>query len=117
MLSLAVDENFNAAIVRGLLRRNPSLDVLTVQDANLSGAPDPQVLEWATAEMRLLLTHDVQTMLQYAEHRLANGMSCCGIVEVSRKVPISIAIDDLLLIAECSLPGEWDGQFLFLPLR
>ena len=25
--------------------------------------------------------------------------------------------DDLLLIAECSLPGEWEGQVRYLPLR
>ncbi len=117
MLALAIDENFNAAIIRGLLRRNPAIDVLTVQEAGLSGAIDPQVLEWATAEERLLLTHDVQTMLRYAEERLTGELPCCGVVEVSRSVPIGQAIDDLLLIAECSLPGEWDGKFVFLPLR
>jgi hypothetical protein len=106
MLSLAVDENFNAAIIRGLLRRNPSLDVLTVQEAGLSGATDPQVLDWPTVENRLLLTQDVQTMLSYAFERLMAALPCCGIVEVSRNVLIGTAIDDLLLIAECSFPGE-----------
>jgi len=32
-------------------------------------------------------------------------------------VPIATAIEDLLLIAECSLPGEWEGQVRYLPLR
>jgi hypothetical protein len=27
------------------------------------------------------------------------------------------AIEDILLIAECSLEGEWDGQVRYLPLR
>ena len=44
MLRFAADENFNGDIVRGLLRRNPQLDVVRVQDAGLSGADDPSVL-------------------------------------------------------------------------
>ncbi len=30
---------------------------------------------------------------------------------------IAHAIEDLLLIAECSRPGEWEGQVRYLPLR
>ena len=37
MLRLAADENFNGNIVRGLLRRNPKLDIVRVQDVGLSG--------------------------------------------------------------------------------
>jgi hypothetical protein len=40
MLRLAADENFNADIVRGLLRRLPDLDIVRVHDAGLSGADD-----------------------------------------------------------------------------
>ena len=47
MLLLAIDENFNNDIVRGLLRRRPELDLVRIQDAGLSGADDPVVLEWA----------------------------------------------------------------------
>ncbi len=59
MLRLAVDENFNNDIVRGLLRRKPELDIVRIQDVGLSGADDPTVLEWAARENRVLLTHDV----------------------------------------------------------
>jgi len=41
----AADENFNNDIVRGLLRRKPDLNIVRVQDAGLSGADDPTVLE------------------------------------------------------------------------
>ena len=47
MLALAADENFNNDIVRGALRRKPDLNIIRVQDAGLSGADDPDVLEWA----------------------------------------------------------------------
>jgi len=61
-------------VVRGLLRRNPALDVVRIWDAGLAGLDDPAV-------------------------------------------PIATAIEDLLLIAELSLPGEWEGQVRYLPLR
>jgi hypothetical protein len=47
MLALAADENFNNDIIRGLLRRKPDLNLVRAQDAGLSGADDPIVLEWA----------------------------------------------------------------------
>ena len=84
MLRLAADENFNNNIVRGLLRRNPALDIVRIQDVGLSGAEDPQVLDWAAQEGRILLTHDVTTMTQYAYERIQAGLPMLGIFEVSR---------------------------------
>lgn len=40
-----------------------------------------------------------------------------GVFEVNRTVPIGVAIEDILLIVECSLPGEWENQVRYLPLR
>ena len=117
MLRLAADENFNNDIVRGLLRRKPDLDIVRIQDVGLSGADDPTVLEWAAQEGRILLTHDVTTLTRYAYERVRANKPMPGIFEVSRKVPIGLAIEDILLIAECSLEGEWEGQVRYLPLR
>ncbi len=116
MLRLATDENFNYNIVRGLLRRKPELDIVAIQDVGLSAADDPQILEWAAKENRVLLTHDVSTMTHYAYERIQAGLSMPGVFEVSRKVPLGQAIEDLLIIAECSLEGEWEGQVRYLPL-
>jgi len=117
MLRLAADENFNNDIVRGLLRRKPDVDIVRVQDVGLSGANDPTILEWAAQEGRVLLTHDVSTLTRYAEERVKAGKTMPGVFEVSRKVPVGVAIEDILLIAECSLEGEWEGQVRYLPLR
>ena len=58
-IRFVADENFNNNIIRGLLRRHPDLDIVGIQDAGLSGADDPTVLEWAAQEKRILLTHDM----------------------------------------------------------
>ena len=116
MLRLAADENFNNDIVRGLWRRKPELDIVRIQDVGLSGADDPTVLEWAAREGRVLLTHDVTTMTRYAYERVRADQPMPGVFEVSRAVPIGLAIEDILLLAECSLEGEWEGQVRYLPL-
>ncbi|MEZ4582834.1 MAG: DUF5615 family PIN-like protein [Caldilineaceae bacterium] len=117
MLRVLADENFNNNIVRGLRRRNPDIDIVRIQDIGLSGADDPTVLEWAATERRILLTHDVATITHFAYERVRSGKSMSGVFEVSRTVPIGTAIEDLLLIIECSLDGEWEGQIRYLPLR
>jgi hypothetical protein len=117
MLRLATDEDFNNRILRGLLRRRPDLDIVRAQDAGLAGRSDAEVLEWAAREGRVLLTHDVTTMKQSVEERVAAGLSVAGVFEVGQQIPIAQAIEDILLIAECSLEGEWEGQIRFIPLR
>lgn len=116
-MRLAADENFHIAIVRGLLRRKPDLDIVRIQDAGLSGADDPTILAWAAREGRILLTHDVATMTRHAYERVEAGQLMPGVFEISRAVPIGLAIEDLLTLAECSLEGEWEGQVRYLPLR
>jgi predicted nuclease of predicted toxin-antitoxin system len=60
------DENFRGALVRGLLRRRPTLDLLRVPDVGLSGADDPDILDWAAREGRVVLTHDAATLIGFA---------------------------------------------------
>jgi hypothetical protein len=117
MLALGADENLNHDIVRGVLRRNPNVDVVRVQDVGLSGADDPTVLEWAAKEGRVLLTHDVATMTRYAYQRVRAGKPMPGVFEIGHDVPVARAIEDILLLAECSLDREWEGQVRYLPLR
>ncbi|MBC7824169.1 MAG: DUF5615 family PIN-like protein [Candidatus Parcubacteria bacterium] len=117
MLRFLADENFNNQIVRGIFRRNSNVDIVRVQDVDLSEADDPTVLEWAAEQRRVVLTHDVATMTDFAYKRVKAGLSMPGLFEVSRRVPVGLAIEEILLLAECSLEGEWDGQVRFLPLR
>ena len=116
MLRLGADEKVNNDIVRGLLRRQSNLDIIRVQDVGLSGADDAAVLEWAANEKRVLVTHDAATITKHAYDRVRTARPMPGVFEVSSSVPIGRAIDDLLLIVECSIEGEWEGQIRYLPL-
>ena len=115
-MRLAADENFNNNIVRGLVRRKPDVDIVRVQDVGLSRMDDPTVLEWAAEQGRLLLSHDVSTLTKHAYDRVAAGLRMAGVFEVPSTLNIGRAIEDLLVIVECSLEGEWEAQVRYLPL-
>jgi hypothetical protein len=116
MLRFLADENFNNHILRGLLRRNANLDIARVQDVGLGGADDPEVLAWAAEHGRVLVTHDAATVPLFAGQRVEQRRPMPGVVIAPRHVPVAQAIDDMLLLAECSRDGEWEGKTLFLPL-
>ncbi|MEW6296358.1 MAG: hypothetical protein AB1671_01275 [Thermodesulfobacteriota bacterium] len=60
MIKLATDEDFNNRILRGVLRRQPRLDIVRVQDVltREERSDDQQTLGWLAVEQRVLLTHD-----------------------------------------------------------
>ena len=116
MIRFLTDEDFDNDILRGAALRLPGLDIVRVQDVGLLGKSDPMVLEWAAREMRVLLTHDVRTMRYHAYARLAAGLSMPGVFVVPQSLPIAQAIAEVLLLAECSIEGEWEGQVRFLLL-
>lgn len=116
MIRLLADENFNNNIVRALRRRKPDLDIVRVQDVGLSGADDPTVLEWAAEAGRVLLTHDVTTITRYAYERAERGLAMPGVFAAARSAPIASVLEDVLLLAECSRPREWENQIRYLPL-
>jgi hypothetical protein len=117
VILFAADENFNNNVIRGLRRRLPDVDILRVQDAGLSGADDATVLEWAAREGRTLLTHDVSTITRYANERIEAGLPMPGVFQIARSTPVCRAVEDLAMIAELSLEGEWKNQVRYLPLR
>jgi Domain of unknown function (DUF5615) len=115
-MKFLADENFNNRIVRGLLRRQPGLDIIRVQDLEIAGADDPTVLAWAAQAGRILLTHDERTIPNYAYERLTEGQTIAGVIVARDTLPINTVIEDILLIVECSSPAEWLNELQRLPL-
>ena len=116
MLRLLSDENFDGDILRGLFRRRPELDVVRVQDVGLNATPDPEVLAWAAVEDRILLTHDCNTVPNFAYRRIRAGESTPGVFVVSDLMPISQAIDEILLAVDCLTAEECKNLVRFFPL-
>jgi len=68
-------------------------------------------------QKRVLLTHDVSTITADAYRRIMRGDAMPGVFEVSRRVTVRDVVEDIILLSECSKPGEWEGQVRYLPLR
>jgi predicted nuclease of predicted toxin-antitoxin system len=117
MVRFLTDQDVDGDILRGLLRNLPQLDLLTAHSAGLSEAPDPELLEWAAADQRVVLTQDRRTMPDHASDRIRAGLPMRGVVVIPRRLPLKQVIDDLVLIATCSLEGEWENKVQFLPLK
>jgi predicted nuclease of predicted toxin-antitoxin system len=117
MLRFAADENLNNDIIRGLLRRKADLDIIRIQDVGLSGADDSAVLEWSALEGRILLTHDVNTITEYAYQRIKSGKRMPGVLEIRQTLPVKQVIEDILLLVECFEADEWENRILYLPLQ
>jgi hypothetical protein len=116
MLRLVSDENFNGDIVRGLLRRRPELELVRVQDIGLMQTPDADILESASNQGRVLLTHDVSTVPQAAYQRVNLGKAMPGVFIVPDQMPIGQAIEEILFLSLDVDTYEWKDQVLFLPL-
>ena len=116
MIRFLLDEKFNGKIVRGLRARQPDVNMIRVQDTELSGVGDPAVLEWAAREGRILLTHDIDTMTKYANERIAQGLPLAGVIFVGDTLPVAKVIDDLLAILGASEASGWETERTYLPL-
>lgn len=116
MLRLLTDENFNKRIVRGLHLRIANLDIFSVRDVGLARRPDPLLLDWAAKENRTMLTHDFDTMINYAKQLLIRGEPMAGAVFVPERLPIGRAIEDLHIVIECYSQLEMHDRIEYLPL-
>jgi predicted nuclease of predicted toxin-antitoxin system len=117
MLRLASDADFNGILFRALLRRQPDLDLVRVQDVGLRTAADPDILDWAASENRILLTHDRDSMPGFAYDRVRAGLPLPGVFVIrNRPEHIGEMVDDILLVALCSSQEEWKDRVVFLPL-
>ena len=117
MIRFAADENFNWNVVRGIRQQDPSVDILTVQEAGMQGAPDEDVLAWAESEGRVLLSHDTNTMKAEAEARMRDGRSMCGLIFCDQYMPLSQCIEEIIDICTYEDAERWDNRIDFLPLR
>ena len=88
MLYLLADEDFNNDILRGVRRRNADVDLLRVQDTEAAGHSDAAVLELAAQLGRVLLTHDVNTLLICAYERIDRNLGMAGVAVIAQSTPI-----------------------------
>ena len=116
MIRLLTDENIDNNIMRGLARRLPQLDFVSVRDVGLAGSPDLAVLKWAANEQRVILTHDRKTMVRDANQLVAQGEPMAGVIFVPDQLEIGRAINELEMVLGTSTESNMRDNVEYLPL-
>ncbi len=116
MLRFLIDENVHGHIVAGLRLRQPTLDLVRVQDVGLRHTPDPDILEWAAAAGRVVVSVDKKTLAVDAWDRVARGLPMPGVAILRTLLTIGQAIDEVEFLAVIGDPNDVRDQVVYLPL-
>jgi predicted nuclease of predicted toxin-antitoxin system len=116
MLRLLADNDFNERVIAGCLAREPRVDIVRVRDIGMGDAADPDILARAAVDGRVVLTHDLQTMVGHAADRVNRGLRMTGVLAVHQNAPIGLQVEHVLIAVICSPPDEMMGMVQFLPL-
>ena len=109
------DADLNQAIVTGILRREPTIAFQTAFAAGLEDVKDLEVLGIAAQQGRILVSHD-RKMMPAAFAEFINSRQSSGVIIVSRRLPIDVVIEELLLLWVASAAKEWVNRIAKLPL-
>ena len=101
------DADLNKAIVAGARLREPAIDFSSAVEAGLKGVPDPDVLDLAATQGRILLSHDTSTMPVHFLRFLSQGKQSPGLLLVSQTAAAGDVIDAVVPIWSASSPSDW----------
>lgn len=109
------DADLHQSLVRMIVRREPAIDFQTAAAAGLEGISDPDVLVIAAQENRIVVSHDQTSMsVHFAEFIAAE--TSAGLLIVPQTVPLSVAVEELIMIWTASEAEEWVNRIAFIPL-
>ena len=109
------DEDLRRSIVRAVRRMAPTLEIVTIADEDLTSATDEEVLEFAWRNEWLVISHDVNTMKDFAEQRIADGRGIHGLFLAPQRQAIRQIAECLVLIWDASEFEEWRDRIVYLP--
>ncbi|MBI3952241.1 MAG: DUF5615 family PIN-like protein [Acidobacteria bacterium] len=109
------DASLDERIVRAVCRRAPNVDFQTARAAGLPGRHDLDVLAMASAQGRVLITHDVQTMPYWFAQFITTATSP-GVLMIPQTLPLAVAVEELVMIWAASESHEWVNRIARLPL-
>lgn len=110
------DNDLRSSIRAGVLRREPSIDFQSALTARLDAVPDPEVLNVAAAQGRIVVSHDENSMPAHFADFLKAGNHSPGVLIVPQEASVGPVIESLVLIWIASDASEWVDQMVWLPI-
>lgn len=102
-----MDEHIPKAVTEGLRRRG--VNVLSAQEAGMSGANDYDQLSLANKEGRIIFTKDADFLRLHKA-----GVSHQGIIYSSKQSPVGYTVRVLMIIHDLVTPEEMSGRVEFI---
>ena len=107
------DNDLKFGIVKAVRCREPAIDFVSAQEAGLDGVPDPELLDRAAREGRVVVSHDRRTMIDH--FHLVAGKSSPGLLIVSQGAAIGDVVEALVYVWALSDQGDLRDQAYYLP--
>jgi hypothetical protein len=114
-LRLQADADLKYPIVRAVRRREPGIDFAPGCRIRPGKCEDPELLERAAQEGRILVSHDRRTMLAHFRARPEARKPSAGLFVVSQGAAIGLVVNAIVLAWPASEPSEWRDQVHHLP--
>jgi hypothetical protein len=108
------DADLHVPIIKGLKRREPSIDFMTATEAGLAGIDDWAVLLLAASNGRVLVSHDVSTMPETFSRFIQEQISP-GVILISQELSYREAIEGLIRVWSSTEAENWQNVLSFLP--
>ena len=108
------DNDFNGRIIRAVLRLDSSIEFQAASALGLHGQPDEQVIALASAEGRILVSHDRKTMPFHFGNFISKQDSP-GLFVVSQKLSIGDAAQWLYTFWATSEAEEHINLVTYIP--
>jgi hypothetical protein len=109
-IKFQADADLDGRIIRGLRRVSPEVDIRTAAEAGLA-----TVLRLAAEANRILISQDRSTMPGHFQRFVSTSQNP-GVILLRARVPIAVAIEELLLIWAASDSDEWINRLAWIPL-
>jgi hypothetical protein len=116
-----LDENLRGPLWKSIQNHNALgvdlLDAVRVGDSTdlPLGTTDPDLLRWAEANDRFLVSKDRRTMPAHFADHLAGGRHVPGVLICRDTSTLTDLVEFLVLIAHASLPDEWLDRLDYFP--
>lgn len=108
------DADLHVPIIKGLRRREPSIDFATAHETGLVGLNDSAVLALAASNGRVLVSHDVSTIPEEFSLFIQERTSS-GVILISQELSYRQAIEGLLRVWLNTQAEDWQNILTFLP--
>jgi hypothetical protein len=107
-LSLLADEHIPAVLVEQI--RKTGIDIVSVRELEIKGAPDRKILQTATKQGRAVLTLDkdfISALEQEYDHN--------GIIKFKKRYNIGDMLHDIQRVNATLTPDELENTIIYLP--